>query len=125
MPYLESYPLRAQGPRTDLSVAYLTATINSSTVTVSATRTTAGYSISRSNSGVYAVTYKKCRFCEIVPIFKPVNAAGGRSVRVLAGYDPTAGTATVEISTDGTDNGAAADPAAANNELTLIFLSGF
>jgi hypothetical protein len=123
MPFLESYPVRAQGPRTDLSFAYLNATINNATVTVNASETTAGYSISRTTNGVYAITFKKCRFVQIRFVWLPVNAAGDRSLRLLAGIDPTAGTATLEISA--TLTGAAADPAAAANELELQFLSGF
>lgn len=125
MPFLEAYPLRHQGPRTDLSVAYLNATINGSTVTVNASETTAGYSIARNASGVYDITFKKCRFAQITAKWLPVAASDGRAIRVLAGIDPTAGAATLEISTDGTANGAAADPSSANNELELIFLSGF
>lgn len=123
MPFLESYPLRAQGPKTDLGVAYLNAVLNGSGVTVNASETTAGYSVSRSTTGVYTVTFKKCRFVSIVAKFLPTVAGNGLVPRILAGIDPTAGTATIELSA--TAAGAAADPAAANNELEIIFLSGF
>ena len=123
MPFLESYPLRHLGPRTDLSVAYLNATINNTTVTVNASETTAGFSISRTTNGVYAVTFKKCRFAALSFMWLPVAAADDRSVRLIAGVSPPAGTATIEISA--TLTGAAADPSAANNELELFFLLGF
>lgn len=123
MPFQESYPVRAQGPRSDLSFAYLNATINNATVTVNASETTAGYSVARSVAGVYTITFKKCRFIQIRWTWLPINAAGDRSLRLLAGIDPTAGTATLEIAAS--LNGAAADPAAVANELELLFFSGF
>jgi hypothetical protein len=123
MPFIDAVPLRHLGPKSDLSVAYLNATINGTTVTVNATETTAGFSIARSTDGVYTVTFKKCRFCQIQAMWLPVAAADDRSVRLLAGIDPTAGTATLEIAAS--LNGAAADPSSADNELELWFLLGF
>lgn len=123
MPFLESYPLRAQGPRTDLSVAYLNATISGSTVTVNASETTAGYSLSRNSAGNYTITFKKCRFVQIKHSFLPTAIGNNLFSMILAGIDPTAGTATLIISS--ALAATPADPAAAANELELIFLSGF
>lgn len=124
MPFLESYPLRAQGPRTDLSVAYLNATINDTTVTVNASETTAGYSLSRTGVGAYTITFKKCRYAQIIPVYCPVAAAGNRTPFVLAGFDPNAGTASLVLAAPG-DGVTPTEPTAAANELCLRFLSGF
>jgi hypothetical protein len=123
MPFLESYPVRAQGPRTDLSFAYLNATINNATVTVNASETTAGYSISRNSAGNYTITFKKCRFIQITPKFMPTAVALYLIPFVLSGVDPTAGTATMLLTA--TAAGAVADPTAAAHELEIQFLSGF
>lgn len=119
----QSYPLFALGPRTDLNWGYLNCVINGSTVTTDNSATSNGITIVRASAGVYTVTHPKCRFMTLIHSFKPVNAAGDRSVRVLAGNDPTVGTVTIEIAA--TLTGAAADPAAAANELDLVLLLGF
>jgi hypothetical protein len=94
-----------------------------SSSTVNPGEVSPGFSIARSTNGVYTVTFPKCKYCKIIPVFSPTVAGNGLVPRVLAGLDPTAGTATLELSA--TAAGAAADPAAANNELELIFLLGF
>lgn len=124
----QGFLLYALGPRCDLSVGYLNAVINGATVTVSSATTnpgevSPGFNLVRSTNGVYTVTFPKCKYCKIIPVFSPTAAANGMIPRVIAGFDPTAGTATLELATTAT--GAAADPGAAANELELIFLLGF
>ncbi len=121
----QAYPAFNMGPRADLADGYLNLTINGTTLTPDPTNTSPGFSIARSTNGVYTVTHPKCKYCQPIVVFKPVNAAGGRAVRVLAGADPTVGTFTVELSTDGTANGAAADPAAAANQMHIHCKLGF
>lgn len=122
MPFIDAVPLRHLGPKSDLSVAYLNATINGTTVTVNATETTAGFGVERTGTGAFTVTFKKCRFCQIHTSWLPTVAANNLTPRILAGVDPAAGTATLNLIND---SAAAADAAAANNELELMFLLGF
>lgn len=123
MAFEDAFPLFHQGPLSDLTIAYLSAVINGSTVTQTAAQTARGFTITRSTNGVYSLVFPKCKFCKIVPVFRPTAAANGMVPRVLSNVSPTAGTATIELSA--TAAGAAADPAAAANVLDLIVLLGF
>lgn len=123
MAFEQVYPLFAMGPRADLNFGYLNTVINGTTLTINASETSQGFNITRSTNGVYTVTFPKCRYVSILPKFLPTVAGNGLVPRLLAGIDPTAGTCTLELSA--TAAGAAADPAAANNELELVFLLGF
>lgn len=132
-----SFHLFAQGPRSDLEVAYLNATINGATVTVNATETSPGFNVFRTATGAYTVVFPPCRYCKIIPVFCPNVGTNGRGIRVLAGFDPTlkvtpavlangiGANALLEICVDGTQNGAAGDPPATSNELELFFVLGF
>ena len=123
MAFEDAFPIFAQGPRTDLTWAYLATVLNGTTVATDATRTSRGFSITRSTNGVYALVFPKCKYCQIVPVFMPTVAGNGLVPRVLSSISPTAGTATIELSA--TAAGAAADPAAAANVLELRILLGF
>lgn len=123
MAFEDAFPVFAQGPRTDLTWGYLNATINNTTVTVTSSETSRGFNLARTGVGAYTITFPKCKFCSIVAKFLPTAAANGLVPRLLAGIDPTTGSASLELSA--TAAGAASEPAAANNELELIFLLGF
>lgn len=135
-----SFLLYAQGPRSDLEVAYLNAVINGSTVNVSSStvnpgEVSPGFNLFRTAAGIYTVVFPPCKYCKILAQFSPVTGAAHQFAKVLAGFDPTlkvtpavlangiGANATIELSA--TAAGAAADPTAANHELELVFLLGF
>lgn len=118
-----SFLLYAQGPRADLEVAYLNAVLNGTGCVVTAGETSPGFSVSRTTTGVYAITFPKCRYCQIIPVWQPVALAQNLFTTVLAGFDPTAGAATLNISS--AVAATLADPASVANELNLWFLLGF
>lgn len=135
-----SFLLYAQGPRSDLEVAYLNAVINGSTVTVSSAtvnpgEVSPGFNLFRTAAGIYTIVFPTCKYCKILAQFSPVTGAAHQLAKVLAGFDPTlkvtpavlangiGANATLELAP--TAVAAANDPSAANHELELIFLLGF
>lgn len=76
MPFVDTYPVRAAGPRTDLCLVYGRFTITNSGATITAsTDTTPGLTITGDN-GVYVLTHKKCRYRQMkIDVLIPALAA--------------------------------------------------
>lgn len=123
MAFEQAYPIFALGPRSELNFGYLNAVLNGTGCVVTAAETSQGFSISRTTTGVYAITFPKCRFVQILPKWLPAALGQNLFVTLLAGIDPTAGTATLNISS--ALAATLADPASTANELELLFILGF
>lgn|SRR5690606_24895448 len=131
MPFADSFPVRAMGPRTDLSFAYVHADIGASGApTIDEAKTTAGFSITRSGTGTYSLTFPKCRFCLPIGDVRPDDTADetdARKVNVAKDLDPTSGavTFTTQEYVDVTaDTSTIADPVS-GSEIVFIVLLGF
>lgn len=98
MPFLDSFPLRAMGPRSDTAFASGKFDASSSgTVLTRDANTGSGFSITSVGSGVYTFTHPKCRFSVVslwVAPATPETEANERTVVITPGADPTAGTLT-------------------------------
>lgn len=126
---LMGFTLYASGPRTDLEIGYLKYEVGAAgAVTVVASDTTAGFSISAFSSGVATLTHPKCKF--IVPLAKEVRPAvlatvtEHRVVTFADDWDPTTGS--VDFNTSEVHDGAASvlDPVD-GSEVVMAFLYGF
>lgn len=96
MPFVDSFPLRARGPRTDLCVAYGKFDVSNSgaTVTAIASNTSSGLTVTGS-LGTYTLNHPKCRFATFYIKVNPADATTVTQVRHVVTFDdqdPTAGT---------------------------------
>lgn len=122
-----SFLLYAQGPRADLEVAYLRATLNGSAAPVVTADSSPGFNITRAGTGSFTVTFPKCRFMRVVePRINPLSmTTAGQlfTVQVPSGIDATTGTFTLQLGVTSAPQTPADTPAA--EEIDLLFLLGF
>lgn len=92
MPFQDSFPLRACGPRSDLSVVYGRFTVSNSGATLTASAdTTSGLAIT-GDTGVYVLTHRKCRFRHFSLHLDLATIATVADARQLVMHVPVAGT---------------------------------
>lgn len=123
----DQYPVFADGPRTDLSWGYLTATVNNATTTIVASKTSKGFSIGAFGSGIATVTFPKCRVLMVVgKNWSPAvlaTIAQHRLINTDEAIDATSGTFNLNVCL--TADGVVTQPASVDNEIQLVFLYGF
>jgi hypothetical protein len=123
----DQFPVYADGPRNDLSIGYLTATVNDTTTTIVANKTSKGFSLGAFGSGIATVTFPKCRFLAVVgKNYAPATLATVAQHRLIntdEAIDATTGTFNINVCQ--TSDGVVTQPAAVANEITLVFLYGF
>lgn len=128
MPFADSFPVRARGPKSDLCVAYLSATVNAGTVTRDDTKTSSGFTISNLTSGVGTITFPKCRFLTVISArLNPATLATVSEYRIVNVdelIDATGGTFNFNLATHAAPP-VVGNAAATNNELSFTFLMGF
>lgn len=128
MAFEDAFPLFHQGPLSDLTFAYVHADIGASGApTVAASATSRGFNITRTNTGIYSLTFPKCKFCLPLGDVRPddiTDITDARKVNVAKNIDATSGAVVFHTcSVDGTEDDAE-DPVS-GSEIVFLVLLGF
>ena len=111
MAFDDSTMLRWLGPQTEMYVCHVHADIGATGApTINSTRTPAGFNITRTNTGIYALAFPKCKFISVIGDVRPndiTDVTDGRKVNVAKDIDATSGSVVFHTSsTDDTEDDA-------------------
>lgn len=124
MAFEDAFPLFHQGPRSDLTIAYVHADIGASgEPTIDATKTSRGFNITRNSEGNYQLVFPKCKFCLPQGQVRPNAVATEQSPFLLVEKDIDATTGTVNF-VCGTEADSEAE-LADGSEIVFLVLLGF
>jgi hypothetical protein len=96
MGFDDSTMLRWLGPQTEMYVCHVHADIGASgEPTINSTRTPAGFNITLTSAGIYALVFPKCKFISVIGDVRTddiTDVADTRKVNVAKDIDATTGT---------------------------------
>lgn len=128
MAFEDTFPVFAHGPRNDLGIAYVHADIGGTGApTIDTRQTSAGFTITRSNDGIYALNFPKCKYVLPIGQVRPddlTDVTDARVVQIAKNIDATTGTVVFQTAQLNATADAAIDPVS-GSEIIFIVLLGF
>lgn len=127
MPFADSFPLRARGPKSDLSVVYGRFDVSNSGATITAQegKTCKGLAITGS-AGSYVLAHTPCRFAEFFIKVRPAdNTTVSETRHVVDADDQDPSDGTFAFVTQENDSSPAVAAPVDGSEIVVFGLMGF